>query len=64
MKNGPKKEPIIPTNPRRRAAKLKRNRGLGAMKKNNSTEAQWAQYFDPLFKVKGQERHNRMGERK
>ena len=60
MKNEPRVATNIPRNPRRRVAKAKRNRGLDAMKKNNSTEAQWAQHLDPLFKVRGQERHNRM----
>ena len=44
-------------NDKRGIAKLKRNKGLLAMKKAGMTPAEWAQKFDPLFKVKGKVRH-------
>jgi len=38
-------------------AKLKRGKGILAMEKAKKTPAEWAQKFDPLFKVKGKARH-------
>jgi len=46
-------------NPKRAIAKKKRNRGQLAMG-NLITQAQWAQRHDPLFKVKGKERHRQL----
>lgn len=42
---------------RRTEAKQRRNKGLGAMKAANMNHAQWSQKHDPLFGVKGKERH-------
>ena len=58
MKNN-KTVPKLHVNPRRAIAKALRNKGQGAIKKLGSTEIQWCQEHDPLFKVKGKERHNR-----
>ena len=38
-------------------AKAKRNKGLLAMEEAGMAPAEWAQKFDPLFKVKGITRH-------
>lgn len=54
-----KDKPVVPTNvpvnERRGKAKAKRNKGLLAM--GESDFDSWAQAHDPLFKVKGKERH-------
>ncbi len=42
---------------KRQSAKLARDRGQAAMKKAKMNHAQWTQQFDPLFQVKGKERH-------
>jgi len=58
------KTPTCPThkdNPQRAVAKKKKGFGLLAIPEN-MTEAQWAQKHDPLFKVKGIERHKRIHE--
>ncbi len=47
----------------RQEAKLARNRGQAAMKKAKMNHAQWTQQFDPLFRVKGKERHRRTHEK-
>jgi len=44
-------------NPKRAAAKAKRGFGGNVMKKANMDQAAWSQKHDPLFKVKGKERH-------
>jgi hypothetical protein len=49
--------PVHKQNDRRGIAKLKRNKGLLAMKKAGKTPAEWAQRTDPLFKIKGIKRH-------
>ncbi len=46
-------------NEQRQSAKLARDRGQAAMKKAKMNDAQWTQQFDPLFQVKGKERHRR-----
>jgi len=54
---------VIPkesSNPKRTAMKLKRGKGRLAIEKAGKTEIQWAQEHDPLFKVKGKERHARL----
>lgn len=55
-KNKPK-VPVTKSNPKRKVAKMKRGFGQGMIQKLGITEAEWAQRFDPLFKVKGKERH-------
>lgn len=50
----------IPTNPKRGQSKLKRGFGKLAMEKMGASESEWCQKFDPLFKVKGIERHKRI----
>ena len=55
-----RKSPVCPIhkdNERRGIAKLKRNKGLLAIKKSGKTEIEWARRFDPLFQVKGKVRH-------
>ena len=44
----------------RQQAKLARGKGQLAMKQAGMNHNQWTQQFDPLFKVKGQERHRRV----
>lgn len=44
---------------KRQQAKLARGRGQLAMRQAGMNHARWTQQFDPLFQVKGQERHNR-----
>ena len=56
-----KKSPICPVhkeNFKRRIAKNKRGYGLLAIPEK-VTPAQWAQKHDPLYKIKGKERHIR-----
>ncbi len=57
MRNS-KKKPVVPVNPKRGLSKLKRGKGLLAMK--GIEQHKWAQKFDPLFKVKGKVRHARV----
>ena len=57
MKNS-KPVPTIPENPRRAIAKNKRGKGKLAM--GQVSEKEWCQASDPLFKVKGKERHARL----
>ena len=47
-------------NPKRAAAKKKRGKGTLAMEERKMDQAEWTQKHDPLYKVKGQERHERM----
>jgi len=47
-------------NPKRAAAKKKRGKGTLAMEEKGMDQAEWAQKYDPLYKVKSQERHKRM----
>jgi len=47
-------------NPKRRAAKKKRGMGMGAIGSDEKSVIDaWCQSKDPLFKVKGKERHLR-----
>jgi hypothetical protein len=58
-----RKSPVCPihaSNERRSKAKLKRNRGQLAIKQSGRSEIEWCQKCDPLFKVKGIERHRRL----
>ena len=58
-----KKTPICPEhtpNEARGVAKHKRGYGQLAMAERGMTQAQWTQKHDPLFKVKGKERHKKM----
>ena len=58
-----RKTPTVANNPnnkKRTAAKLARNKGQDAIKKSGKSESEWAQMHDPLFKVKGKERHKRL----
>jgi len=57
MRNS-KKKPVVLVNPKRGLSKLKRGKGQLAMK--GMKEHEWAQKFDPLFKVKGKVRHVRV----
>ena len=55
-----RKSPVCPIhkdNEKRGIAKLKRNKGLLAIKKSGKTEIEWARRFDPLFQVKGKARN-------
>lgn len=51
-------------NPKRSAAKKKRNFGLGFIDPNDVGSKEivdkWCQSHDPLFKVKGKERHMKL----
>jgi len=57
MRNTPT-VPVTPENKKRRASKLKRNKGQGAIEKAKSNDIDWCQSKDPLFKIKGKKRHN------
>jgi hypothetical protein len=59
MKNN-KRVPKLQVNPKRVVAKALRGKGLGAMNKLGATPVEWCQSLDPLFKVKGKERHARL----
>ena len=54
--------PKVPVNPRRVIAKALRGKGQGAMRKLGASDVQWCQESDPLFKVKGKERHSRLNQ--
>lgn len=45
-------------NEKRSKSKLRRGKGVLAMKEKNMTELEWMKVHDPLFDVKGQKRHN------
>ena len=49
---------VIPINPKRGISKRKRGKGQLAM--NGMEQHEWARKFDPLYKVKGKERHRRV----
>ena len=49
-------------NPKRADAKKKRGKGILAMEEKGMDQATWVQKHDPLFRVKGKERHERMWE--
>ena len=44
--------PIHKPNPKRSEAKLKRNRGVLAMKKANMNQIEWTRKFDPNYRAK------------
>lgn len=50
----------VKKNKKRGKAKLERNRGQLAMKRDNMDQVAWARKNDPLYGVKGIERHLRM----
>ena len=45
-------------NEKRSKSKLRRGKGVLAMQEKGVTELEWMKAHDPLYKVKGQERHN------
>ena len=45
-------------NEKRSKSKLRRGKGVLAMKEKGMTELEWMKSHDPLFNVKGQKRHN------
>ena len=45
-------------NEKRSKSKLRRDKGVLAMKEKNVTELEWMKEHDPLFNIKGQKRHN------
>ena len=47
-------------NQKRSEAKARRGKGILAMEKAGMDHAAWTQKHDPLFKVKGKERHRRL----
>jgi len=58
-----KKDRRIPEhapNPKRAEAKKKRGKGTLAMEERKMDQAAWCQLHDPLYQIKGQERHKRM----
>ena len=55
--------PIHKDNPKRAIAKAKRGFGSNVMGKLDIDQDAWSQRFDPLFKVKGKERHKQSIER-
>ena len=57
-----KNSPVCPThkpNPKRTAAKMKRGFGELARKQANLDKDEWSKKHDPMFKIKGKERHNK-----
>ena len=52
--------PVHTENPKRSAAKAKRGFGKSVMGNLGVSHAEWTQRFDPLFKVKGKERHKKL----
>ncbi len=44
---------------KRMLAKAKRDKGQLAIENSKMTEVQWCQEHDPLFQIKGKERHLR-----
>jgi hypothetical protein len=45
-------------NEKRSKSKLKRGKGVLAMQEKGVTELEWMKAHDPLYKIKGQKRHN------
>ena len=61
----PRKSPTCPEhkfNPRRGKSKLKMGKGLLAIEQAGATQIEWTQKHDPLFHVRGIERHRMMKE--
>jgi hypothetical protein len=54
------KIPAHKPNPKRATAKKKRDKGILAIEERGMEQAEWAQKHDPLYQIKGQERHKRM----
>jgi len=52
--------PAHKDNEKRTLAKQKRGFGQFAMEKAGMNQSQWARKFDPLFQIKGKERHRRL----
>jgi hypothetical protein len=50
----------VPENKNRALTKKARGKGTLAMSESGMTLAQWTQNHDPLFGIKGIERHNRL----
>ena len=48
----------VPTNPNRQ--ERKKERGFGTLAMGKMTVSEWCQNHDPLFKVKGKERWNKI----
>ena len=49
-----------PENSKRGEAKLNRNKGQKAMEKSGLSHSEWSKKFDPLYGVKGMERHKKV----
>ena len=45
---------------KRQKSKFNRNKGKKAMKQAEMDQAQWTAKYDPLYNLKGQERHNKI----
>jgi|GEM_PF-1447439 len=55
--------PVHADNFKRSAAKAKRGFGKTVIENLGISHEEWSQRFDPLFKVKGKERHKKSIER-
>jgi len=58
-----KNSPVVSNkeaNPRRANAKFKRGFGILAIEKSGLSPIEWGRKFDPLYLVKGKERHRRI----
>ncbi len=51
---------VVPVNKNRAETKKARGKGVLAMKDAEMSLAEWTRNFDPLFGVKGKERHRRL----
>ncbi|MFW6311768.1 MAG: hypothetical protein ACOC1K_05985 [Nanoarchaeota archaeon] len=50
----------IPTNKNRAIAKKVRGKGQLAMEESKMNLVEWTRHHDPLYSIKGKERHKRM----
>ena len=55
-----RKRPVVPVNePNENRSISKKARGKGKLAMGSNCEAEWSRMHDPLFKIKGMERHRR-----
>lgn len=59
---GRKRKTTIENKPNPKRAEAKKKRGFGSLVMDNTDPIVWAQKHDPLFKIKGIERHRKMKE--
>jgi len=55
-----RKTPVVPVHkPNEKRSISKKARGKGRIAMGSNSESEWSRMHDPLFKIKGMERHRR-----